>query len=269
MDAISALYRRQPVYTVLGLFLLLSIPVLGVLEVLDERTVDNVGVWVKPLKFSVSLGTYLLTLAFFVPWMREGANRSTSFGFVVTIVSLAIVYETIWLWTASGLGIRSHFNYDSVLFSLLYAGAGLMAAVLVIGALAQGISTLRGARKRSDFALSVAIGWGLVLTFFLTSITAYPLSSAAGELGGSPNGYGKGYFGWRVEGGDLRAAHFFAIHALHFIPFAGFVVSRVLPGSAGAWLMRLFAAVYSAFTLYLAWLVHQGQDLPAYLISPF
>lgn len=265
---LKELFRRQPVYAALGFFLMLSIPVLGFLELTDTRLIDEQGNWVKSLKFALSLGLYLLTLAFFVPWMREGAPKTTTFKVLVGAVALAILFEIAWLWSAAALGVRAHYNYSGI-WAVLYPLSGLFATVLVLGALLQGISTLRAQRAALNPALTVSIGWGLILTFVLTMAVAFPLSMTSGQHGGSIHGYGDGWFGWRVEKGDLRAAHFFSIHAMHFLPLAGFVVSRINSGAAGTWLVRLMAAAYTGFVLWLAMSTFQGQDLPRLLVAPF
>ncbi len=266
---LGILWKRQPAFAFWGFFMLLSVPVLFALIQVDDRMIDGINVWVKPFKFSISLGLYSLTLAFFVPWMRTGAPETKVFRFVVALFFVAMVFETAWLWSASYLGIRSHFNIDGGLFTLLYPLSGLFAFVLVMTGGLMGISVLRGRRFRKDPALTTAIGWGLILTFVLTPLVAFPLSNPMENLGGSKNGYGDGFFGWRMLGGDLRAAHFFATHAVHAVPLFGWLVSRVLPNSLGVMIVRLGAAAWAVFVLTLAYSTFQGQNLPAIFTQPF
>lgn len=266
---LGTLWRRQAVYTVLGLALVALIPVLSFLALIDERMVDGINVWVKPLKFSASIGIYLLTLAFFAAWMRPGAMQTRPQRLAVVAVAVAVVYEMGWLIAASAHGVRSHFNMDGGLFMALYPLAGLFAFVLVIGPLAMGASVLRARPDAANPAMSEAIGLGLVLTFILTPLVAFPLSNPLAALGGSQFGYGEGYFGWHMERGDLRAAHFFATHALHVIPALAFLPSRLLRGAAGVAICRVTAIVYAAFVGGLAWLGITGQPLPAILRAPF
>ena len=62
----AALLRREPVPAALGLLLLAAaVPTLIGLA-LDGRTIGGVSVWMKPLKFQVSLGVHLLTVALVV-----------------------------------------------------------------------------------------------------------------------------------------------------------------------------------------------------------
>jgi len=73
----------------------------------------------------------------------------------------------------------------------------------------------------------------LVATFILTMITASHMAGAPSQSHtvlppGTTTLSEKNtlfLFGWMREAGDLRVAHFFATHAMHFVPFAGWFVS--------------------------------------------
>ncbi|MEM9810534.1 MAG: hypothetical protein AAF788_04845, partial [Pseudomonadota bacterium] len=119
MQAFQVLWRRSRVYTLTGFMLLVSVPVLFVLLALDPRTVDGINVWLKPIKFHVSLGLYALTLAYFRGWM-SGPARGSWFQRAVTMAFvIAIVFESLWLICASALGVRAHFNVDGGLYTAL------------------------------------------------------------------------------------------------------------------------------------------------------
>jgi hypothetical protein len=53
--------------------------------------------------------------------------------------------------------------------------------------------------------------------------------------------------GWSRTGGDLRVAHFFATHAMHFIPAFGWVAGRVLPARSGRTAVWIFATAFMGF----------------------
>ncbi|MEM9837519.1 MAG: hypothetical protein AAF830_00045 [Pseudomonadota bacterium] len=252
--------------TVLNVILVV---VAATMMLVDDRMLDGANVWLKPLKFSISFLTYYAALSFFAAWMAPGAKRLTGHRIAVGIVTLGFVYEVAWLFTCAALGVRSHFNYDSALFSTLYIFAGIGAMMLVLGPLAMGVSVLRAKYSAPNPAMATAIGWGLVLVFILSPMVAYFLSAGMVNFGGSLNGYGEGIFGWRMEKGDMRAAHFLATHALHIVPFLAFLPTRAFKGEIGIWLSRLIAAAFSAATLWLAWTVIQRADLPEIFRSPF
>ena len=56
--------------------------------------------------------------------------------------------------------------------------------------------------------------------------------------------------GWARDGGDLRVAHFFATHAMHFIPAFG-LVSVAVFRPANRLPVWLFAAAFVGFVIFL------------------
>ena len=58
-------------------------------------------------------------------------------------------------------------------------------------------------------------------------------------------------FGWARDGGDLRAAHFFALHAMHFVPAFGLVAVWLLAEGKRRTTVLGFTAVYCVFTVYV------------------
>ena len=74
-DVATECYRRNRLLTVVGGSLLASVLPMLVIAALDSRTVAGLNPWIKPMKFSVSLGRLLLDagLAIGVPaWAALG-----------------------------------------------------------------------------------------------------------------------------------------------------------------------------------------------------
>ena len=92
MGLVKELYRRQPVYAVLGFFILGAVPFYLIMMLIDPRQGDEISVWLKPTKFGVSLGLYSLTLAFFASWMREGAMRTVWHQIVLWIFAVSMTF---------------------------------------------------------------------------------------------------------------------------------------------------------------------------------
>ena len=106
-----------------------------------------------------------------------------------------------------------------------------------------------------------AVSLGLWITFALTLLTAGTLSGMNGhEIGGDGSDLG-GWplVGWQRDGGDLRAAHFLATHAMQVVPVAGLALARLLP--------RRRAAVWAAAGLYAAFVL--GVFAEALMGRPF
>jgi len=101
-------------------------------------------------------------------------------------------------------------------------------------------------------AVKEALVLGLALVLPLTLMTAGTMSSMSSHfIGGTPNDAGGSPLtGWSRDGGDLRVAHFFATHAMHFIPLFGMISARLF-GLSNRLPVRLFAAAFVIFILFL------------------
>jgi hypothetical protein len=92
---------------------------------------------------------------------------------------------------------------------------------------------------------------GLLLTFLLGTVFGAWMSGQSGHwVGGTLNDTGGlPLFKWSRDGGDLRVAHFFGLHAVHFIvPFA-WLMQRVLRETAARAALFGFIAAYCAVTI--------------------
>jgi hypothetical protein len=251
--AITAeLFRRHPLFAGSALCLIvLMAPTLFAMAV-DQRTFLDINVWIKPFKFQVALAVYLVTLAWFAGWLPASIAASRWHRIFSTIVVLAISAEMVWILGASVLGTASHFNDSSPLAVGLYALMGMLAVVLTSGSLVYGIAILRDRHGRLDPVFRLSVGIGLIATFVLTfAVAGYMSGTGSHFIGGAhSDAGGLAPMGWARDGGDLRVAHFFATHAMHFIPAFGFIASRVLPTARGRMAVVAFAGLFVALVGY-------------------
>lgn len=245
-------FRRHALFASAALILVgLMAPTLFAMA-LDQRTFLDINVWIKPFKFQVALAVYLVTLAWFAGWLPARVIASRWHRLFSTIVVLAIGAETMWILGAAALGTASHFNDSSPLAIGLYASMGVLAVVLTSAALVYGIAILRDRDSRLDPVFRLSIGIGLIATFVLTVIVAGHMSGSGSHFVGGTHSDagGSAPMGWARDGGDLRVAHFFATHAMHFIPVFGLVTSRVLPAGPGRAAVFAFAGLFVGFVGY-------------------
>lgn len=248
----AELFRRHPLFAGSALCLLvLMAPTLFAMA-LDQRTFLDINVWIKPFKFQVALAIYLATLAWFAGWLPARIVASRWHRVFSTIVMLAISAEMIWVLGAAALGVASHFNDSSPLAIALYATMGVLAVVLTSASLVYGVVILRDRNSRLDPVFRLSVGIGLIATFVLTAAVAGIMSSSDSHFvgGNHSDAGGLAPMGWARDGGDLRVAHFFATHAMHFIPVVGFIVSRMLPASRGRAAVFAFAGLFVALVGY-------------------
>lgn len=239
------LWQREPrLVAFAAVMLALMIPAaFGLL--LDERTLRDVNVWVKPMKFMLSVAVTALTTAWFAPLLPEAVRRGRAFGLLVWTVIVTGGFEVAYITVQAALGQASHYNVGDPFHALMYTLMGIGAVVLTATQPWLAWMIWRHGQPGVAPAYRLGVLLGLVLTFVL--------GAGAGMLlgGGTPApGPGLPVLGWSMVAGDFRVAHFVGIHAGQVLPLLGFwLAQRAARGAvAGVWLgsmawCALFAAV--------------------------
>jgi hypothetical protein len=210
----------------------------------DSRRILGLNPWVKPAKFEISGMIFLLTVAVMLwavardgRWKRSRAVMGWGFGIVMIVEDTIIALQ-------SARGVRSHMNYSTVTDALLFAVMGIFIT----------LNTLTGAwllvlwlRARTEWPKAVV--WGVRLGLLMLLAASIEggriVAHGAHTVGAADGGPGLAFLNWSTKHGDLRVAHFFALHALQLFPLAGMALARTnlrtglqLSGLFG------FAAVY-------------------------
>ena len=242
------LFDAEPLFAATGLLIGLSLALTMAAMAIDPREFLGENIWLKPVKFQIALSLYLLTLAFFARWLPAGMTERRSYRLYSGMVVFAVIGELLWIGGAAMFGTASHFNVATPLMQGLYALMGALATLLTSASLVYGIAIWRNPRTGLAPALHLSMALGLVLTFVLTLIVAGTLSSLSGHLVGTPvSGATVPVLGWSREVGDLRVAHFFATHALHFLPVAALLAGALLPQRLATRAVWVAALLFTAF----------------------
>ena len=221
---------------------------------LDDRSLRGANVWIKPMKFSLSIAVLALTTAWFIGHLPRDRRSAPGVRAVVAIVIGAGTFELAYITLQAGLGQASHYNVGDPLHALMYTLMGIGALVLTA---AQPLLAWQ-IHRHGDASLAPAyrhaVVLGLVLAFVLGAGAGIPLSA----LPPAP-GPGLPILGWSMVAGDLRPAHFLGIHAAQLIPLAGaaLVAANVANPRRG---VRVVAAGY--VLLWLALLAQAFMGVP-------
>lgn len=215
-------------------FLLPSAIALG----LDQRLLDGVSVWNKPLKFEFSIIVTLATVVLLLPLLDAATRASRAVRWPAAVMAFAATLEIIYIVLQAARGRASHFNNDTPLEAALYSVMGVGAITLVVGCFIIGWIIFR--HGRSDVGVGTRLGAasGLMVGAVLTLVTAGLMSSGSiaepGHWVGGIRSDAHGLFlvGWSRSGGDLRVPHFFATHLMQAIPLLGILLDRVAPDKA-------------------------------------
>lgn len=247
----GAARRRQPaLWTAAELCLLGAIPV-GIAALIDDRQVNDVDIWLKPLKFFMSLAIFYATLAWFHGYLPQAA-RERRLGRALVGVPLAVgLLEMTWLLATAAVGQPAHFNQSAPVYAVSYTLAGVGATLLMLSALGTGILVGRAKEPTLPPAFRLSVVLGVVIAFVGTMVTAGFLASGTGHwVGGvQSDAAGLPLLGWSRTGGDLRVAHFFALHALQAVPLLGWLASRST-ADRGKAVVLLGAAVYAGWIVF-------------------
>jgi hypothetical protein len=250
--------------------------VTGLAWSMDGRTLAGAPIWAKPMKFSVSLLLYAVTLA----WMLDRMPHHRRAGWWAgTVVAGAGAVEMAAITGQAVRGRQSHFNVSTPLDSALFSLMGATIAVLYVATLVVAVLLMRN--RSQDPVATWAVRLGVVVALvgmsvgglMLTPTPAQTEAFAAGTatlsgahgVGVPDGGPGLPLLGWSTTGGDLRVGHFIGMHALQLLPLLALVLSGP---RARRWgtptrvrLVQLAAAAYTGVVVLTTWQALRGRPL--------
>lgn len=214
-------------------FLLLAFIPMTILALhMDTRILNDIPLWVKPLKFHISVPIHLLTFAILIRFLPQKARSSMWLSTLAFVSVAATIVEIILIDFQAARGVHSHFNFSSQFDGMIYAAMGIAAVLLTLPALILGVRFIFAPVTKSftpGFKLGTVLG--LVIGFILTmTIAGYMSSLPSGHWIDAPRTDMNGLpvVGWSRQGGDLRVPHFFATHLMQILPIAGFLLDKYL-----------------------------------------
>ena len=258
IDAIRTWHRANPLLTfalwfhvALGLFALAALP-------FDHRKILGLNPWVKPLKFDLSTVIFLFTTAVLLRLLAPAFKRFSHL--VAIMVSSSMIVENSVISLQSLRGVRSHMNFTTVFNSTAFALMGVFIIVNTIGIAILFILWCfprRHARPQVPPAITLGARLGLA-TFLAGSIEGtFMVRNLGHTIGAKDGGPGLPFLNWSTAHGDLRVAHFFALHCLQAMILAGWALSHT------TWRPSVqLTTLTTAFILYAAsvWLLfHQAM----------
>ncbi|MBD2716489.1 hypothetical protein KBK19_15715 [Microvirga sp. STR05] len=254
---LRTLHRANPVLSWAGWLNVGLLAVALVLLPLDTRLVTGSLVWIKPIKFCLSIIAFVWTLGWLLADLPAQAQRSVrvlSWG-----VTLSMLAEQVCIFVQAARGTTSHFNIASTFDATLFQVMGVM---IMLNTLLTGWAVYLVWRHRPHGPAGYVWGVRLGLLLFLAgSILGGMMIHLNQHTVGAPDG-GAGLpgIGWSTRAGDLRIAHFLGLHSLQVVPLLGWWLSRRLPRRA-VLLTWLGAAAYAGLVVALFQQAMRGVPL--------
>lgn len=265
---------HRPLILLTGLMAVTSVvSVVGLL--VDDRLITAAPAWMKPLKFSLSILFYAITLAILISLVRKGKRIVWWMGTVATACAIG---EMVAIIGQVLRGRASHFNAATPLDTAVFA---FMGTTIVVLWLATAVITIWLWRAElGDRALTWSIRLGMVLSlvgmavaFLMTSPRAEQLAHGAPttvgghSVGVDDGGPGLPLVGWSTTGGDLRIPHFIGLHALQLLPLLALGLARLARRNRGLTeivrtrLLLVASAGYAGLLGLTTWQALRGEPL--------
>jgi hypothetical protein len=238
--------RRLAIYG-LALFAL-AIP-MAIAWSLDDRVLRGANIWIKPIKFTLSIGLLALTTAWFIGHLPPSRRRSPAVNRIVWLLIGAGSLELAYIAMQAALGRGSHFNVSDAFHATMYTmmGVGAIALTATQPMLAWQLHRHGDSLRPPTYRLAVKLG--LTLSFIFGAGAGMLLSDIQPPDGGAA----VPLLGWQLAGGDLRPAHFVGIHAGQVLPLVGLLIAAQA-GGKGQSIVWTGTVVYSLLFIGLvAW----------------
>ncbi|WP_039922106.1 hypothetical protein [Amycolatopsis decaplanina] len=267
------------------MILAVAMAVLGVIAlgglVFDDRSLVNAPIWLKPLKFTISVGLYAVTLAWLIGQLTKGRRIGWWLGTVFAVglgMDMALLF-----WQIIVRGRTLHFNRETpadqwinnMVANGAFTGWAVTAAIAVLLLFQRLPDRAMNSALRAGAALSVA-GIGIALLMFSPNEQQMaqfrsgerPSIVGAHAVGVPDGGPGLPVLGWSTVGGDMRIPHFFGIHTIQVLPLIAFGLLRLArryPVLESEFvrrnLVRTASVGFAGLLVLLTWQAQRGQSI--------
>lgn len=232
--------------------------VLAVAGVVDGRTVLGEPVWVKPLKFSVSIALYAAALA----WLLDRVRTSRPVRVAAAAACAALLLEQVLISVQAGRGVRSHFNNTTSFDAGVFTAMGALVLVVWAATLVVAVACARHAPADPVTRVVAVAGTWVVL---LGASVGFVLVANHGHSVGAPDGGpGLPLVGWDRTVGDLRPGHFVGLHALQVLIAVAWVLDRGGAPQRRLPVLRAVAAAAAALTVGLTGQALLGRSVSSW-----
>lgn len=233
--------------------------------IVDDRVLTGMPIWAKPLKFSLSIAVYALSMAYLIPLFPKLRRTAWWAG---TVMALMLGYEMVPIVGQVVRGTTSHFTqttpfneavWRTMTYAIIVMWVANLVAVLVLTF-----------TRIGDRAFTRALRWGAGIALIGAGLGAMMPPQRSGvegvngahTVGAADGGPGMPVLGWSTSGGDLRVAHFIGMHALQVLPLlALFLAGRVADETRRTRIVLVAVFAYAGLTALVLWQALRGESL--------
>jgi hypothetical protein len=221
LDSKDALLSR------LGWILMAVVPVFAALALLVPASLHAINPWIKPIKFSLSFSTFATTISLFLlalripAWQLRLARR---------LIAISVAFEILSLGAQAWRGVYasgSHTLFDSFLAQM--TNGMVMVNTAIVSAMFVLLCVNRVHASLVDRPMLAALRSSIAIFLVGNAVGGYMLARGSHTVGAPDGGAGLPFVNWSTIAGDLRIAHFIAIHAIQIVPLFAYVLSQMAP----------------------------------------
>ncbi|MEM6686823.1 MAG: hypothetical protein AAF617_13650 [Bacteroidota bacterium] len=255
----STVKKESPIlYTIVLVHAVFALFCIGGIFI-DDRTLTGINVWIKPLKFWISGGIYILTVGYMVTKYPYATIKKN---ILLNIVSWSLLLETGIIFYQASRGVRSHYNQESMFDGMLFAAMGIIIGINVLVMVVLAFDSVRLKLKvAKPIQIAICVGWIVVIVG--SWVGGQMISQMAHNVGVTDGGDGLPILNWSTTGGDLRVAHFVGLHGIQIIPlFAWTLVHKWNTQTQKKTMAVLaFSLVFAAGIAFVFFQAKQGMPL--------
>lgn len=257
----SSLDVKDRLLARLGWLLMLAIPVFATAGMMNPHTALSLSPWIKPIKFSMSFATFVWTTSLFLTALRIPAwQRRLARQVIASSVAAEMMCLAAQAWRNVSVG---HGDFTD---SLIAQGTTAMVSINTLVTVWL-LCIFFGKRERiklADYAQIVAIRLSIAIFLVGNAVGGYMLARGSHTVGAADGGPGLPFINWSTIGGDLRIAHFIAIHAIQIVPLFAWILWQMTPRPTAT---QRRIAVYAIAAVVM--LAVGGTFLQAIMAQPF
>jgi hypothetical protein len=217
-EVFQELQHRNALLYYAGFVNLLGAIVCMALILIDKRQLGGISIWIKPLKFFLSIMIFHWTMA----WYLHDLSKPVAVKWYSIMAVAVLAFEMVVIAGQAARGQLSHFNISTPVSGLLFSLMGVAIVILTSWTAVMGVMFWM---KTTPDHLSAGYWWGIRLGIMVFVVFAFEGGLMAGRLqhtvGAPDGGPGIPLLNWSKNNGDLRVAHFVGMHALQVLPFLG------------------------------------------------
>ncbi|WP_322113424.1 hypothetical protein [Leptospira soteropolitanensis] len=239
---------------------------------LDTRTLLGANVWIKPLKFSLSLGLYSMTTV----WVMVKFLKDWKFNRRIQIaLTITALIEIVLITFQASRAELSHFNVTNIWNQIVYSVMGTSISIFWAFHLWMGYSIFRkesitkSVKESLVWGMFIA-GFGMIIGFFMTTPRPDQLeamkqgifaTSGSHQFGSGDPGEGILFFGWSTKLGDMRVPHFFGMHVMQLFVFLAAYLINKKDSILNQTMVRIMGVLFLTINIFMVIQTLNGESI--------